>query len=373
MARVAPGRPVPEEKGAGVQAAVWNGRLEVRDDVEIRPPEPHEVVVRVRRAGLCHSDVSVVNGSIPYPTPVVLGHEGAGTVEAIGSAVRHVGVGDHVILATLGNCGQCDACDRGEPTHCRESFGRMGQPFTVGGEGAYQFANLGVFAERTVVTESQAVVIDPSVPFDVACLIGCAVATGSGAVLNRSNVRPGQSVVVIGVGGIGLSVVLAARLVGAGRIVAVDVNPAKEQAALDLGATEFLTVPADADLVGALKKLGLVDGVNHCFECSGDLTRLEQAVDLLGWGGTLTILGVPPIGSRASFTVQTLFPNKSILSCRYGAARPHHDFPMFAQLYLDGRFNLDRMVSASYPLADIATAIEDQHDGKLNRGVLSMD
>src|SRR5690606_21154639 len=196
----------PHEGPETMKAVVWTGQLEVRDDVEVRDLRANEVRVKVHAAGLCHSDVSVVNGTIPFPTPAVMGHEGAGVVEEVGEAVRKVAVGDHVVLTTLGNCGCCDACDRGQPTHCRDTAGRLSAPFTVGGKKAFQFANAGVFAETTVVKETQAVVIDPDVPLESASLIGCAVLTGTGAVLNRAKPRPGDSAVVIGVGGIGLNV-----------------------------------------------------------------------------------------------------------------------------------------------------------------------
>jgi S-(hydroxymethyl)glutathione dehydrogenase/alcohol dehydrogenase len=353
-----------------MQAVVWTGELEVRDDVELRPIEPNEVRVRLHSAGLCHSDVAVIDGTIPFPTPVVLGHEGAGVVEEVGTATSKVKVGDHVVLTTLGNCGQCDACDRGQPTHCRQTMGRLGKPFTVGGAEAYQFANAGVFADETVVRESQAIVIDPRVPFDAACLIGCAVVTGAGAVLNRAHVQPGQTVLVIGAGGIGLSVVQTARFVGASRIVVVDANGAKESAAREFGATEFVDASGVEDSVKAVRDLGLKGGVDHAFECVGHAGLIRTAIDLLDWGGTCTLVGVPKLGTEASFVVNSLYNNKSILGCRYGAARPHHDIPLIVQLYLDGRFMLDEMVTKTYPLAHIGDAISDLHDGKLNRGVL---
>jgi S-(hydroxymethyl)glutathione dehydrogenase/alcohol dehydrogenase len=353
-----------------MQAIVWTGEIEVRDDVELRPIEDHEVRVRLQSAGLCHSDVAVVEGTIPFPTPVVLGHEGAGVVEEVGSATSKVRVGDHVVLTTLGNCGQCDACDRGEPTQCRQTMGRLGKPFRVGGEEAYQFANAGVFAESTLVRESQAVVVDRRVPFDAACLIGCAVVTGAGAVLNRARVQPGQTVAVIGAGGIGLCVVQAARLAGASRIVVVDANPAKRDAALEFGATDFVDASAVADTVAAVRDLGLKRGVDHAFECVGQAALIRNAIDLLDWGGTCTLVGVPKLGTEASFVVNTLYNNKSILGCRYGAARPHHDIPLIVQLYLDGRFKLDEMVTKTYPLAQVGEAIADLQAGKLNRGVL---
>jgi S-(hydroxymethyl)glutathione dehydrogenase/alcohol dehydrogenase len=355
-----------------MQAVVWTGELEVRDDVELREIEPHEVRVRVHRAGLCHSDVAVLDGTIPFPTPVVLGHEGAGVVEEVGSATTKVKVGDHVVLTTLGNCGQCDACDRGQPTHCRDTMGRLGKPFRVGGTDAYQFANTGVFADFTVVRETQAVVIDKRVPFAAACLIGCAVVTGAGAVMNRAHVQPGQTVLVIGAGGIGLSVVQAARLAGASRVVVVDANGSKEAAAREFGATDFLDSSDIEDPVKAVRDLGFKRGVDHAFECVGHPALIRHAVDLLDWGGTCTLVGVPKLGTEASFVVNSLYNNKSILGCRYGASRPHHDIPLIVQLYLDGRFKLDEMVTRTYPLAAIADAVADLHDGKLNRGVLEI-
>ncbi|HEX4821603.1 MAG TPA: Zn-dependent alcohol dehydrogenase [Acidimicrobiales bacterium] len=355
-----------------MKAIVWTGELQVRDDVEVAAPQPHEVKVRIHNAGVCHSDVSVLDGTIPFPTPVVLGHEGAGIVEEVGSAVRKVKVGDHVVLTTLGNCGQCDACDRGQPTHCRETFGKLPRPFTVGGERAFQFANAGVFSEYTVVNETQAVVIDDDVPLEVACLIGCAVVTGTGAVLNRAKVQPGQTVAVIGAGGIGQSVIQAARIAAAGRIVVIDANPAKEAVARKFGATDFIDGSAVDDMVTAVKDLGLPNGVDHAFECVGHPALIRSAIDLLDWGGACTLLGVPKLGTEASFVVNAMYNDKSILGCRYGSTRPHHDIPLLVAFYKDGRLLLDEMVSQTYPLDDIQLALDDMHAGKLNRGVLTL-
>jgi Zn-dependent alcohol dehydrogenase len=355
-----------------MKGIVWTGELEVRDDIEVRDPRQNEVRVRIVNAGLCHSDVSVIDGTIPFPTPVVMGHEGAGVVEQVGDAVTKVKVGDHVVLTTLGNCGRCDACDRGHPTHCRDTFGRLPRPYTVGGEKAFQFANAGVFTEAVVVNETQAVVIDPDVPFEVACLIGCAVVTGTGAVLNRAKVQPGQTVAVIGAGGIGQSVVQAARLAAAGRIVVLDANPAKEEVARLFGATDFVDVRAVDDAVAAVKDLGLPTGVDHVFECVGRPELIRTAIALLDWGGTATLLGVPKLGTEAAFVVNDLYNDKSILGCRYGSTRPHHDIPLLVGFYKDGRLRLDEMVSQVYPLDQITQALDDLHHGKLNRGVLAV-
>ncbi|MCU1451896.1 MAG: alcohol dehydrogenase [Acidimicrobiales bacterium] len=353
-----------------MKAIVWTGQLEVRDDVEVRDPRAHEVRVRVHAAGLCHSDVSVVDGTIPFPTPAVMGHEGAGVVEAVGDAVRKVHVGDHVVLTTLGSCGQCAACDRGQPTHCRDTAGKIHAPFRVAGERAFQFANAGVFAETTVVSESQAVVIDRDVPFSSACLIGCAVVTGVGAVFNRAKPTHGQSALVIGLGGIGLNVIQGLRLSDALPIIAVDTNPAKEAAALEFGATHFICAGPDVDTAAAVREI-CPTGVDHAFECVGHPGLVRQAIDLLDWGGSCVLLGVPKFGTEASFVINTLYNDKSILGCRYGSTRPHHDIPMLIALYKAGRLKLDELVSGTYAPADVQQALDDMHAGKLNRAVLT--
>jgi S-(hydroxymethyl)glutathione dehydrogenase/alcohol dehydrogenase len=353
-----------------VKAIVWTGALEVRDDVEVRSPRPHEVKVRIHAAGLCHSDVSVIDGTIPFPTPVVLGHEGAGVVEEVGDAVTKVKVGDHVVLTTLGNCGQCAACDRGQPTHCRETFGKMRAPFTVGGDKAFQFANAGVFSEHTVVNETQAVVIDQDVPLASASLIGCAVLTGVGAVFNRAKPTHGQSSMVIGLGGIGLNVIQGLALSDSLPIIAVDTNPAKEAAARQFGATHFIAAGPDVDTIEAVKQI-CPNGVDFAFECVGHPALIRTSIDTLDWGGSCVLLGVPKLGTEASFVVNSMYNDKSILGCRYGTARPHHDIPLFVELYKAGRLKLDELVSATYAVGDVEQALTDMHDGKLNRGVLS--
>lgn len=355
-----------------MRAIVWTGELEVRDDVEVRAPGLREVTVRIHRAGLCHSDVSVIDGTIPMPPPIVLGHEGAGVVEEVGAAVTGVKPGDHVVLVTLGNCGQCDACDRGLPTHCRRPFGWSDTRFTTGGREVPAFANLGVFSERTVVHEHQAVVIDPAVPLDAASLIGCAVVTGAGAVLNRAKVRPGETVAVIGAGGIGQSVIQGARLASAGRIVAIDANPLKEAVARQFGATDFIDASQHPDGTVAAAKELVPAGFDYAFECVGHPALIRQAIDMLGTGGSCVLLGVPKLGTEASFVVGNLYNDKSILGCRYGQTRPHHDVPLITRFYLDGRFMLDEMVSQTYDLGDIERALADLEAGKLNRGVLTL-
>ncbi|HWJ64662.1 MAG TPA: alcohol dehydrogenase catalytic domain-containing protein [Acidimicrobiales bacterium] len=191
-----------------MRAIVFDGTgAELVSDLELDGPGPGEITVSLRAAGLCHSDVSVLDGTIPFPPPVVLGHEGAGVVEEVGEGVRNVAVGDHVILSTIASCGACPACAKGRPTHCAQSMSRFPQPYRRGGERLFQFAATGAFAEQTTVAAAQAVRVDPDVPFEVAALVGCGAITGVGAVLNRAKVQPDESAAVIGVGGIGLNVI----------------------------------------------------------------------------------------------------------------------------------------------------------------------
>ncbi|GAA2292419.1 zinc-dependent alcohol dehydrogenase family protein [Streptomyces kunmingensis] len=334
------------------------------DDLEVRVPGAGEVLVAVAAAGLCHSDLSVIDGTIPFPRPVVLGHEGAGVVEAVGDGVTHVVPGDHVALSTLANCGACAECDRGRPTMCRRAIGRPGQPFSRGGEPVYQFASNSAFAERTVVKAVQAVRIPRSIPLTSAALLGCGVLTGVGAVLNRARVEPGDSVVVIGAGGVGLNVLQGARIAGAGRVVAVDSNAGKEGVARLFGATDFLTG------VGEVRGV-LPEGADHVFECVGRVELIRAAIDLLDRRGQAVLLGMPAADAEASFVPASLFLDKAVLGCRYGSSRPQRDVRLYADLYGEGRLLLDELVTRTYPVEEFGKAVEDAGAGRVARGVLT--
>ncbi|MFE5919644.1 alcohol dehydrogenase catalytic domain-containing protein [Streptomyces sp. NPDC056468] len=348
-----------------MRGVLFDGKqVQVVDDLEVREPGPGEVLVAISAAGLCHSDLSVVDGTIPFPVPVVLGHEGAGVVEAVGGGVTHVEPGDHVALSTLANCGTCAECDRGRPTMCRQAIGRPGRPFRRGEQAVFQFASNSAFAERTVVKAVQVVRIPKDIPMPAAALIGCGVLTGVGAVLNRAKVDRGDSVLVIGTGGIGLNVLQGARLAGALRIVAVDANPAKEAVARQFGATDFLTSTE------GVREL-LPTGADHAFECVGRVELVRQAVDLLDRHGQAVLLGVPPAGAEASFVVSSMYLDKSILGCRYGSSRPQRDIALYAELYRDGRLLLDELVTQTYPVEEFERAAADAEAGKVARGVLT--
>ncbi|MFJ8593870.1 Zn-dependent alcohol dehydrogenase [Streptomyces sp. NPDC093598] len=348
-----------------MRGVIFDGKqARVVTDLEVCEPGPGEVRVAISAAGLCHSDLSVVDGTIPFPVPVVLGHEGAGVVEAVGGGVTHVAPGDHVALSTLANCGTCAECDRGRPTMCRQAIGRPGRPFGHGGSPVHQFASNSAFAELTVVKAVQAVPIPDDIPLTSAALIGCGVLTGVGAVLNRARVDRGDSVLVIGTGGIGLNVLQGARLAGAGRIVAVDANPAKEKTARRFGATDFLT---SAEGVRDL----LPTGADHAFECVGRVELIRQAIDSLDRHGQAILLGVPPATAEASFRVSSMYLDKSILGCRYGSSRPQRDIALYAGLYRQGRLLLDELVTRTYPVEDFEKAAADAEAGRVARAVLT--
>jgi Zn-dependent alcohol dehydrogenase len=367
-----------------VRGIVYTGEgAEVTDALEVRDPGPTEVRVSIVAAGVCHSDLSVINGTIPWKAPSVLGHEGAGVVEAVGSEVRSVTVGDHVVIATLASCGTCRACATGHPTWCIKTLGNVSTPFTYRGEPASNFAATSVFCESTIVKEVQAVKIDKEVPLTSACLIGCGVLTGVGAVLNRARVSPGETSAVFGVGGVGLNVIQALRLAGASRIVAVDTLASKEDLARQFGATHFVDA-SDGDPVKAVRAivppgpdrvsgaLGWTGGVTWSFDCVGHPAVLRAALDVLDWGGTALAIGIPPQGTEVSVDVNALaYVDRGLLGCRYGSSRPHHDIPLMVELYQAGRLMLDELVTEQRPLEGFREIVEDMEAGKLARGVLT--
>ncbi len=358
-------------------------QAEYTDELELASPTPApgQVIVAMQAAGVCHSDVSVINGTIPWQPPAVLGHEGAGIVEAVGDGVRRVKPGDHVVVSTLANCGVCSKCQRGRPTECRSSIGIAKKPFLYKGEAASNFAATSSFAERISVAEVQAVKIPDALPFTSACLIACGVLTGVGAVLNTADVEPGDTAVVFGVGGVGLNVIQGLRIANASRIIAVDTEPRKEALAREFGATDFIdatqtnAVDAIRDMFPFHPKmvkgpLG-AGGVDWAFECVGAPALLTQALSVLDWGGTAVEVGVPGFTADVSFpAVELVQVNRTIKGSRYGGSRPQHDIPLYAQWYLDGKLKLDELVTEVYPLDQFATVIDDMHDGKLARGVL---
>jgi S-(hydroxymethyl)glutathione dehydrogenase/alcohol dehydrogenase len=252
---------------------------------------------------------------------------------------------------------------------CSKSIGKLSKPFTVDGEKAFSFANVSAFVERTVVLERQAVKIPDDVPLAAAALVGCAVMTGVGAVLNRAKVSYGDKVAVWGMGGIGLNVIQASVLAGATKVIAIDMLPGKEAVARQFGATDFIDA-SQGDVVEAVKGLSS-GGVDYAFECVGHPAVIRQGIDSLGWGGNCVILGVPKADAEASFLVSGMYMDKGILGCRYGSARPRHDIPLVIELYRAGRLKLDELITRTYELDQFEQALSDLEAGELARGVVT--
>ncbi|HLY36891.1 MAG TPA: Zn-dependent alcohol dehydrogenase [Candidatus Binatia bacterium] len=343
------------------------------EDVAIDAPGPREVLVRTAAVGVCHSDLHVVEGSLPNPLPMVLGHEPAGVVEAVGAEVRHVVPGDHVIGCLSAFCGTCEYCTAGRTNLCdgEALVRRVDERPRLAKDGApiAPFANLGAFAERMLVHENALVRIRPDVPLDCAALIGCGVTTGLGAVFNRARVPAGSTVAVIGCGGIGLSVVQGARIAGAGRIVAVDTVPWKLELATRLGATDTVNA-ADGNPVKAVLDL-TAGGVDYAFEAIGLPATVRQAVRMTRKGGTIVMIGVVPAGTSVELPgADIVLREKTILGCMMGSNRFRTDMPRYLELYRSGSLRLDEMISARLPLDGVNDALDALRRGTAARSVI---
>ena len=342
------------------------------DDIRlVNDLEPRQCRVEIHAAGVCGSDLSCVHGKYYMPTPLVPGHEAAGKVVEVGSAVTYCEVGDHVILSTFGNCGYCPECEDGHPGNCRNGgMGGLKQPYAEGDQPLYNFANLGAFVQETIVSENQCIPIPKEMSLASASLIGCGVITGTGAVFNRAKVQLGDTVVVIGAGGVGLNVIQAANLVGASQIIAIDRIPQKETLAREFGATEFIVADGDDfDAIAAVKEL-VPFGVHHSFEVVGHTGLLADAIAMTRPGGNVCAVGVPDLTATVTYGFQSLHQNKNLMGIRAGGARPRKDFPMLADLYLKGRLKLDEMISNTAGLDGIQGAFDAMKTGQEARTVL---
>ena len=359
-----------------MQGLILEGTTEdsvrMSDAVEIPAAlEPRQVRVEISAAGVCGSDLSCVHGKYYMPTAAHPGHEAAGVVVETGSAVTYCEVGDHVILSTFGNCGYCPECEDGQPGNCRTAgFGGLAQPFTENDQPLYQFANLSAFVQQTVVSENQCVPIPKEMPLTSAALIGCGVMTGTGAVFNRANVQIGDTVAVIGAGGVGLNVIQAAKLVGASQIIAIDRAPQKEALAVEFGATDFLLAEGDDfEGVKAVQEL-CPGGVNHAFEVVGSTQLLADAIAMARPGGNVCAVGVPDLTATVTYPFQALHQNKNLMGIRAGGGKPRKDFPMLADLYMRGKLKLDEMISHTAGLDGLQDAFDSLKTGAEARTVL---
>jgi Zn-dependent alcohol dehydrogenase len=353
-----------------LRGLIWDGdALTVAGDLEVRPPAAGEVMVEVRAAGLCHSDLKPMDADIPQELPVILGHEAVGVVTEAGpGAALHPG--DRVVLSVLQPCGKCRACERGQPTACRGGPA-FATPFSRGGRPVQQFVRLGAFAERTVVRAEQAIPIPDDIPDAVAALLGCAVITGFGAVTERARVREGDRVLVIGAGGVGLNVVQAARLAGASLVAVVDTNPRKEAIARQLGATDVEIITGAGD-IGRMTRGLAPAGFDAVFECVGRADLLEAAVGALAWGGNAVIVGLPPAGARMDLEIRALSRDQGLLGCRMGGVDPHREIPRLAGLYRSGELAVDPLITKVVPLEAGPELVADLRRGALDRGVMTL-
>ncbi len=332
---------------------------------------PRECRVEIHAAGVCGSDLSCVHGKYYMPTPLVPGHEAAGVVVEVGSAVTYCEVGDHVILSTFGNCGHCPECEDGHPGNCRNGgMGGLKQPYAEGEQAIYNFANIGAFCQETIVSENQCIPIPKEMPLSSASLIGCGVITGAGADFNRAKVQLGDTVVVIGAGGVGLNVIQAANLVGAAQIVVIDRVAEKESLAREFGATDFiLSEGDDFDATAAVKEL-IPFGAHHSFEVVGAPALLTEAINMTRPGGNVCAVGVPDLTATVTYGFQSLHQNKHLLGIRAGGAKPRKDFPMLADLYMRGKLKLDEMISNTAGLDGLQGAFDAMKTGTEARTVL---
>jgi len=355
------------------------GDLVVVDDVETRPPGPGEVLVRVHHCGICHSDLTVVEQSHGM-TPVVLGHEAAGVVDALGEGVTGLAVGDHVVLTPLGPCGHCYWCARRQPTLCVEAqtfaYGVRADgtsPLQRNGQVVYQGLGVGAFGELVNVERRNVVRIDPDLPLDIACVVGCAVQTGVGAVLNTAQVEPGASVLVMGLGGIGLSIVQGARLAGAARIIGSDPVAERRAAAANLGATDILD-PTEVDVVAAARELTDGRGVDYAFDGAGAAALIAQGLEATRAGGTTVMVGAPDVSDQLTVPMPVLLvtTERRLVGSLLGSCNSHRDIPRFLELWQQGRLDLEALITQRLSLDDINAGLDDLRASRGIRTVVDL-
>lgn len=347
------------------------------EEVELDPPGRDEVLVKIAAAGLCHSDLSVINGNRPRPMPMAIGHEAAGIVADVGAGVTDLMPGDHVVMVFMPSCGHCQPCSQGRPALCEPGATANGKGELLSGairlhqNGAPLHHHLGcsAFADYAVVSRRSLVQIDKDIPLPVAALFGCAVLTGVGAVVNTARVQAGESVAVVGLGGVGLAAVLGARAAGAARIIAVDLAPEKRALALELGATGIVdgSAPDAIDQVKALTQ----GGADFVFEFAGSARALENAYRMTRRGGTTVTAGLPSPDAVLPVNIVSLVAEERTVKGSYiGTCVPVRDVPRYVELYKAGRLPVDRLMSGRIPLDDINAGFDRLHEGSVVRLVV---
>lgn len=363
-----------------MKAVVWRGvgtELAI-EDVELADPGPREVLIRTVATGVCHSDLSIIEGKLASPAPIVLGHESAGIVEAVGSAVRGIKVGDHVVTCMSVFCGHCSDCLTGHTAVCANGDAHRARgeaPRIVPANGEerrlHQAAGLGGYAEMMLVSEDACVAIRQDMPLDRAAVIGCAVVTGLGAVVHSAKVPLGATVAVIGCGGVGLSTINGAAIAGAARIIAVDRVGTKRDLAIEMGATDFVDASENDTVAAILDMTGR--GVEYSFEAIGLKTTIEQAFAILRPGGLATMIGVPPGGTKLELDSFSLLADRGLKGSMLGSNKFPLDIPRYVDLYMQGRLKLDRLISRRLPLARLGEAFDEMRTGQIARSVIVFD
>ena len=361
-----------------MKAAVFReiGRPMEIEDISIAKPIGREVLVRIAAVGVCHSDLHIMKGDLQHPLPAVLGHEAAGVVEQVGPEVHTVKPGDHVVICLTFHCGHCEQCHGGNLHRCDSPEAMRGPDdaprLHQGAEPLAQFMNMGAFAEQILVHESGCVVMRRDMPFDRACLISCGVTTGLGASIRAAAIGPGESVVVIGCGGVGLSAVNGAAMSGAVQIIAIDPVAGKRDLAREFGATHTID-PADGNPVKQVKALTGGRGVDHVLEAIGLKQTIEQGFSMLAKGGLETVVGVARFDAKIELPALAFMQERRVQGTFMGGVRNAIDIPRYIDLYMDGRLKLDRMISRRRPLSEINEAFDDMQTGELARTVIVFD
>lgn len=345
----------------------------VIEDINARKPGPREVLLNTAYAGLCHSDLHFIEGLYPHPMPVVLGHESAGIVDQVGSEVSYVKPGDHVITCLSVFCGTCEQCTSGRPVICTNTDvkmppGKAERLSSSDNKHLHTFVNLSSFAEQMLVHENAIVKIQDDMPLDRAALIGCGVITGFGAAVNTAGVRFGDTVAVIGCGGVGMAAINGAHIAGASRVIAIDTNPVKLQLATKLGATDLVN-PNDGDPVEQIKEM-TKGGVNHAIECLGLKKTAEQSFEMLKVGGTATIVGMVPFGEKIELHGFDFLRERKIQGSSMGSNRFRTDMPRLIDLYLQGRLHLDDWISDTIKLEEINDGFKAMKEGRAVRSLI---
>ena len=346
------------------------------EQINIANPGPHEVLIRTAACGLCHSDLHFIEGTYPHPLPAIPGHEAAGIVEAVGSEVRTVKVGDAVVTCLSAFCGHCEYCVTGRMSLClggdtRRKAGEAPRLTRPDGSIMNQMLNLSAYAEMMLVHEHACVAIHPDMPLPQASVIGCAVTTGAGTIFNACKVTPGETVAVIGCGGVGLATINAAKIAGAGRIIAADPMPEKRALAMKLGATDVID-PMDADAAKQIQEL-TKGGVDHAIEAVGRPASGELAVKSLKRGGTATILGMMPLQHSVGLSAMDLLSGKKLQGAIMGGNRFPVDIPRLVDFYMRGLLDLDTIISETIPLERINEGFDQMKRGDSARSVIVFD